>query len=200
VHIGAAVTRGRNKGVEQRSKTTANSFYNQSPQETKEKSKQKHLRHWVRNPVELHRKGISPIIATVILVLIAVAAGVMLWLWVSGFTSAMPAEQQALNERIRIDAVKVEDRSGGNKDVTIYVRNIGKTDVAIGAAYILDTSNTIIASNTTIRSKSIPPISPGSVEEVEVEVSSVQLRSGYAYVAKVVTINGVETTYTFVAP
>jgi flagellin-like protein len=150
----------------------------------------------VRNPVELHRKGISPIIATVILVLIAVAAGVMLWLWVSGFTSAMPAEQQALNERIRIDAVKVEDGSGGSKSVTIYVRNIGKTDVAIGAAYILDTSNTIIASNTD--TSSIPSISPGSVEEVT--VSSVQLKSGYAYVAKVVTINGVETTYTFVAP
>jgi flagellin-like protein len=195
VHIGAAVTRGRNKGVEQRSKTTANSFYNQSPQEAKEKSKQKHLRHWVRNPVELHRKGISPIIATVILVLIAVAAGVMLWLWVSGFASAMPAEQQALNERIRIDAVKVESGRDGNKNVTIYVRNIGKTDVVIGAAYILDTSNTIIASNTDTQSMSI---SPGSV--VEVEVSSVSLRSGYAYVAKVVTINGVETTYTFVAP
>jgi flagellin-like protein len=152
----------------------------------------------VRNPVELHRKGISPIIATVILVLIAVAAGVMLWLWVSGFTSAMPAEQQALNERIRIDAVKVKDGGGGNKIVTIYVRNIGKTDVAIGAAYILDTSNIIIASNTD--AGSMPQISPGSVEEVEVEVSSVLLKSGYAYVAKVVTINGVETTYTFVAP
>jgi flagellin-like protein len=198
VHIGAAVTRGRNKGVEQRSKNTANSFYNQSPQEAKEKSKQKYLRHWVRNPVELHRKGISPIIATVILVLIAVAAGVMLWLWVSGFASAMPAEQQALNERIRIDAVKVESGSGGNKSVIIYVRNIGKTDVVIGAAYILDTSNTIIASNTS--TQRMPLISPGSVAKVEVEVSSVSLRSGYAYVAKVVTINGVETTYTFVAP
>ena len=146
--------------------------------------------------MELHRKGISPIIATVILVLIAVAAGVMLWLWVSGFTSAMPAEQQALNERIRIDAVKVEGGSGGNKNVTIYVRNIGKTNVTIGAAYILDTSNIIIASNTSTRS--MPRIPPGGVEGVR--VSSVQLRTGYAYVAKVVTINGVETTYTFVAP
>jgi len=144
--------------------------------------------------VELHRKGISPIIATVILVLIAVAAGVMLWLWVSGFTSAMPAEQQALNERIRIDAVKVEDGGGGSKSVTIYVRNIGKTDVTIGAAYILNTSNTIIASNTDAQTL----ISPGNVEGVT--VSSVPLNSGYAYVAKVVTINGVETTYTFVAP
>ena len=146
--------------------------------------------------MELHRKGISPIIATVILVLIAVAAGVMLWLWVSGFTSAMPAEQQALNERIRIDAVKVEGGGGDNKDVTIYVRNIGKTDVAIGAAYILDTSNIIIASTTD--TQSMPTISPGSVKEVK--VSLVPLNSGYAYVAKVVTINGVETTYTFVAP
>jgi flagellin-like protein len=61
----------------------------------------------VGNTVKLLKKGVSPIIATVILVLIAVAAGVMLWLWVSGFASTTPAQQQALNERIRIDAVQI---------------------------------------------------------------------------------------------
>uniref|UniRef100_A0A7J3Z8H8 Flagellar biosynthesis protein FlaG n=1 Tax=Ignisphaera aggregans TaxID=334771 RepID=A0A7J3Z8H8_9CREN len=147
----------------------------------------------MRNPVELHRKGVSPIIATVILVLIAVAAGVMLWLWVSGFASTTPTEQQALNERIRIDAVKIKDNI-----VTIYVRNIGNVDVKISAAYILDTSNIIVASNTS--TTEMPTVSRGAVEEVKVVVSSEQLNPGYVYKVRVVTTNGVEATYTFVAP
>jgi flagellin-like protein len=147
----------------------------------------------VGNTVKLLKKGVSPIIATVILVLIAVAAGVMLWLWVSGFASTTPAQQQVLNERIKIDAVQIS-----NNIVTIYVRNIGNSDVKIGAAYILDTTGIIKATNTSTNANKLPTISPGSVDTVKVDVSSAGLQAGYAYVAKVVTINGVEATYTFV--
>jgi flagellin-like protein len=146
----------------------------------------------VGNTVKLLKKGVSPIIATVILVLIAVAAGVMLWLWVSGFASTTPAQQQALNERIRIDAVQIS-----NNTVTIYVRNIGNSNVNIGAAYILDTTG-IIKAATNTSTINLLTISPGSVNTVNVDVSSADLQAGYAYVAKVVTINGVEATYTFV--
>ena len=147
--------------------------------------------------MELHRKGVSPIIATVILVLIAVAAGVMLWLWVSGFASTTPTEQQALNERIRIDAVKIENNTGNNI-VIIYVRNIGNVNVTISAAYILDISNIIVASNTD--TSQMPTVSRGAVGEVKVDVSSEPLNPGYVYKVRVVTTNGVEATYTFVAP
>jgi len=141
--------------------------------------------------VKLLKKGVSPIIATVILVLIAVAAGVMLWLWVSGFASTTPAQQQALNERIRIDAVQISTGT-----VTIYVRNIGNSDVKIGAAYILDTTGVIKVANTTITGVIIRP---NEVKTVLVRnIPSGTLSTGYAYVAKVVTINGVEATYTFV--
>ncbi|MCC6057183.1 MAG: hypothetical protein LM583_10950 [Desulfurococcaceae archaeon] len=145
--------------------------------------------------MKLLKKGVSPIIATVILVLIAVAAGVMLWLWVSGFASTTPAQQQALNERIRIDAVQVST-TGGTTTVTIYVRNIGNSDVKIGAAYILDTTGIIKATNTS--TDKLPTIQPNEVKTVTVSVTSNALSTGYAYVAKVVTINGVEATYTFV--
>ena len=144
--------------------------------------------------MKLLKKGVSPIIATVILVLITVAAGVMLWLWVSGFASTTPAQQQALNERIRIDAVQV-NTTDNTTTVTIYVRNIGNSDVKIGAAYILDTTGVIKAASTSITDATI---NPGSVGTVEVDVSKAGLQAGYTYVAKVVTINGVEATYTFV--
>jgi flagellin-like protein len=150
----------------------------------------------VGNTVKLLKKGVSPIIATVILVLIAVAAGVMLWLWVSGFASTTPAQQQALNERIRIDAVQISTTSG-TTTVTIYVRNIGNSDVKIGAAYILDTTGIIKATNTS--TINLPTIQPNEVKTVLVkDIQSGTLSTGYAYVAKVVTTNGVEATYTFV--
>ena len=140
-------------------------------------------------------KGVSPIIATIILVLIAIAAGVMLWLWVSGFITATPAQQPALNERIKIDAVNI---SSSKSKLSIYVRNMGSTNVNITAAYILTTSNTAIAYQT----YSNVIISPGQVTKIDMDITSdsANIKSGYAYVAKVVTANGVEATYTFVWP
>jgi len=138
-------------------------------------------------------KGISPVIATIILVLIAVVAGVLLWLWTSGFTSALPAQQQALYERIKIEGVKVDTTQ--NK-VIAYVRNVGNVNVSISTVYILKPDGTIIEvfnlAGTTITS-----VSPGSVAKVTVTVTQTYT-AGYAYTIKVVTANGAEATYTFV--
>jgi len=143
-------------------------------------------------------KGVSPIIATIILVLISIAAGVMLWLWVSGFITSTPAQQPALNERIKIDAVNISSGSSGSS-LFIYVRNTGSTNVNITAAYILTTSNTAIAYQT----YSNVMIPPGQVTKINMNIpttASANIKSGYAYVAKVVTANGVEATYIFVWP
>ena len=144
-------------------------------------------------------KGVSPIIATIILVLIAIAAGVMLWLWVSGFITSTPAQQPALNERIKIDAVNISSSSSSGSNLSIYVRNMGSTNVNITAAYILTTSNTAIAYQT----YSNVMIPPGQVTKINMNIpttASANIKSGYAYVAKVVTANGVEATYIFVWP
>ena len=144
-------------------------------------------------------KGISPVIATIILVLIAVVAGVLLWLWTSGFTSALPAQQQALYERIKIEGVKVE-----NSDVIAYVRNIGNVEVKISTVYILRPDGTIIEvfsgnsiTVTNLAGTTITSVSPGSVAKVTVTVTQTYT-AGYAYTIKVVTANGAEATYTFV--
>ena len=142
-------------------------------------------------------KGISPVIATIILVLIAVVAGVLLWLWTSGFTSALPAQQQALYERIKIEGVKTQTttQSGQQvKQVTAYVRNVGNVDVKISTVYILYPNGTIIEVPNLASAISV---SPGSVAKVTVTVTQTYT-AGYAYVIKVVTANGAEATYTFV--
>jgi len=147
-------------------------------------------------------KGISPVIATIILVLIAVVAGVLLWLWTSGFTSVLPAQQQALYERIKIEGVKVDTTTTPNK-VIAYVRNVGNVKVKISTVYILYPNGTIIEipssiTVTDLAGTTITSVSPGSVAKVEVTVTSSYYSAGYAYVIKVVTANGGEATYTFV--
>jgi len=136
------------------------------------------------------RKAVSPVVATVILVLISVVAGVMLWLWVSGFTSAATAPQPALYERIKIEAVQVSEST-----VTIYVRNVGSVATTIDYVYVLDPGGTIIGEEGGVNTS----LSPGEVNTVQ--VSSVSgATSGYSYTVKVVTKNGVEASYTFVWP
>jgi len=150
-------------------------------------------------------KGISPVIATIILVLISVVAGVLLWLWTSGFTSALPAQQQALYERIKIEGVLVA--KGAKTNITAYVRNIGNVDVSISTVYILKPDGTIVEvfsgediTVTDLADNTNQAVSPGSVAKVTVSVTKEKYSPGYAYVIKVVTANGAEAAYTFVWP
>ena len=141
------------------------------------------------------RKGISPVIAAVLLVIISVAAGVLLWTWISGFAARNPASQPALEERIKIEAADITG-SGGEYNITVYVRNIGSKLVNITSAYIIDVNGTVVFSNTTLN----VGIAPGSVDKVEVGKEITGLKPGYTYIIKVVTLNGAEATYRFNAP
>ena len=140
------------------------------------------------------RKAVSPVVATVILVLISVVAGVMLWLWVSGFTSSATAQQPALNERIKIEAVSI---TNDNK-VNATVRNVGSVTVTIADIYVLNASGVVVTSGI---SKSTPSntTAPGSVAFIASNAVTSPSR-GYSYTVKVVTKNGVEASYTFVWP
>ena len=137
------------------------------------------------------RKAVSPVVATVILVLISVVAGVMLWLWVSGFTSAATAQQPALNERIKIEAVQVS-----GSQVTVYVRNVGSVAVKINGTYLYDYAGTCIGVNTNTNLG----LTPGQAGSVKVTAEGVTPKSGYTYSVKAVTEHGVEASYTFVWP
>ncbi len=142
------------------------------------------------------RKAVSPIVATVLLIIIAVAAGVLIWVWLHGFASKNPTTQPVLNEKIRIDSVKVTT-SAGKYNVTVYVRNIGGVTTSITAVYLYDpATGTVIASNTSINVQ----VTPGQVVTLYNAIENVALTSSYEYGVKVVTKDGVTATYTFIAP
>lgn len=78
------------------------------------------------------RRGISPILATLLLVVIAVAAIVITYAWVITFTGSATGQAG-----VRLDHDIVSWNQG---NITIYLRNTGTSDAEIDAVY-LGTSN-----------------------------------------------------------
>ena len=135
------------------------------------------------------RNGVSPVIATVLLILVAVAATVIIWTWVSGAASNNPTAQPALQEKITIDAVQYDSGTG---TATIYVTNTGQVNVDIVSAFILNaTTGTVVCGGPLTTPVSIAAQSSGQVQ------LTCTLTQGEPYVAKVVTANGISATYNF---
>ncbi len=136
----------------------------------------------------MRRKAVSPVIATLLLIVIAVAAAVLTYIWVTGYMGTIaPRETPAqLKERIKIDAVSISDGS-----VIIYVSNIGEISTSIVSAYVLYTNYTAVCGGSV--TVSVPA---GSAANVEVP-GTCTLVSDTTYIAKVSAKGGAEATYIF---
>ncbi|UNQ73638.1 archaellin/type IV pilin N-terminal domain-containing protein [Infirmifilum sp. NZ] len=142
----------------------------------------------------MRRQAVSPVIATLLLIVIAVAAAVLAYIWIIGYqgTLTQQASAQQLQERIKIEAVNY---SNGNLDV--YVRNIGDVAVDISAVYLIDASSGTVIANQSVTDVTL---TPGGVNRVQILASnmpSAGLQSGKTYTVKVVTTKGTEATYTW---
>lgn len=140
-------------------------------------------------------KGVSPIIATIILIIISLAAGALLWMWVSGYIgSAQIPSQSVWHERIKIDAVNVLSKS----ELIVYVRNLGSVTANIATVYILDANGIALES---ISIESGVAIEPQKVKAIKLNISNSSVyRPGFTYIVKVVTSSGVEASYGFIWP
>jgi len=95
---------------------------------------------------------------------------------------------EQLKEKIKIEGVGYD----GVALLTVYVRNIGDTEVTLKAVYVYDASGTVIDANTGENVE----LKPGDVGTASVKLSD-GLKSGKTYTVKVVTQRGTEATYTF---
>ncbi len=136
----------------------------------------------------MKRKGVSPVIATLLLIVIAVAAAVLTYIWVTGYMGALAPREAptSMRERIKIDAVKINDT-----DIKIYVSNIGEIDTSIIGAYILY-ENYTAACGGPLDSD----VDRGKGEIGIVTPPDCSLDRG-TYIAKVSAKNGAEATYIF---
>jgi len=85
-------------------------------------------------------KAISPIFATLILIAIAVIAGVVVYMFTSGFLAGNTANTNAANEKVTIQAAQVKADNAG---VTVYAQSTTST-VTITSAIIKDASGNVV--------------------------------------------------------
>jgi len=78
------------------------------------------------------RKGVSPIIATLLLIIIAVAAAVVTYSFVMGFIGGVGTGQSG-TAQFSIDTYNYDSTA---KTFTIYIRNIGTKQVSLSSLYI----------------------------------------------------------------
>jgi len=81
------------------------------------------------------KEGISPILATLLLIVIAVAAVIVTYAWVMTFTSSQTGQAGVI---LRKDSVAWNSTAG---TITLYISNTGTSDATISAVY-LGTSST----------------------------------------------------------
>jgi len=131
------------------------------------------------------RRGISPVIAVLLLILIAVAAGVMTYAfvigWVGGATKSTPAAQGQLS----LDYATASSSTG---TIEAYVRNVGGINEEIVKAYVTAPDGSV----TPIDISPAVSIAPNSVGYVSL---SVTMTEGYVYTVKLVCQDGTSLVF-----
>ena len=147
----------------------------------------------------MNRKGISPIIAVLLLVIIAVAAAILTYLWVLGYIGTVQQQggTESLQERIKIEGIEVDTTN--NYITVVYVRNIGDVQTTIDMVYLLDPSGVVDTANVDV---DIAPQTLATINQDEAGnplqlAPTGGLQPGVTYIVKVVTETGAEATYTF---
>ena len=151
-------------------------------------------------------KGLEPIVAAVLLIVVAVIGAVLVYLWFAGYVTkaTSQAEQMAASEKLKIEAANITQ---SKKFAYLYIRNLGGDNVTLATAYILKpgTINPLCVvqsitvykpGSTTVQADTLYP---GALQMVSFSVDACGLQSGYDYVIKLVTQKGTEFAVTVTA-
>ncbi len=150
-------------------------------------------------------RGLEPVVAAVLLIVVAVIGAVLIYLWFSGYITrtTSQAEQMAASERLKVEAAAINT---GANTATLYIRNLGGDNVTLVTAYVLRPgSMSPLCAKTTFTihrpgdGGTVTTLYPGAVQRVTFDVSNCGVRSGHEYVIKLVTQKGTEFAVTVTA-
>ena len=162
------------------------------------------------------RRSISDIVAVVLLIVIAIAAAVIIYMWLSGVIGGIHMSVSATQVKLEITGASVT-RAGGSYSVTVYVYNPpGSPTVSIATAELEFTNGTLICSNPittatvttttttsngapttgTTTTTALPPSAPATVTFTCNPPSGVTLRAGTPVEIVLITTEGVQVAYT----
>jgi FlaG/FlaF family flagellin (archaellin) len=151
-------------------------------------------------------RGLEPIVAAVLLIVVAVIGAVLVYLWFAGYVTkaTSQAEQMAASEKLKIEAANLTSTYG-----YLFIRNLGGDSANISTIYILKpgtinplctASSITIYKGTSTTAGSASTLYPGSLQLVRFNLpTSCGITAGYDYVIKVVTQKGTEFAVTVTA-
>lgn len=129
--------------------------------------------------IRTNKKGVSPVIAVLLMIAIAVAAAILVYVWSMGLIGTLTSGGgQQVKEQIIMDAY---DWKTNPAVCTFYFRNVGSSDVVIDAIYI---------GGQQITSGMEMTLTLQTVLPADVGISGGTYTPGVAYTAKVVTKTG----------
>ncbi|MCL4517583.1 MAG: hypothetical protein M1587_00110 [Thaumarchaeota archaeon] len=140
--------------------------------------------------IQSEKKAISPIIATLLLILIAIAAGVVVYAYVLGFMGGA-INQSSVPKTSDEFSINAWSYSVSGTTLTIYVQNTGQNTVNITSVYVYSSSNTLVTQNVTLGSGAAGSgyiITPGSTATVVAK--TITLTPGTQYQLRVTSVNG----------
>jgi len=132
----------------------------------------------------MNKKGVSPVIATLLLIVIAVAAAVVTYTFVMGFVGTTTTSTPPITtERIIVEAVEVDTSTQSVKNV--YVRNVGSVTVNVTAIYLVRYDGVVVKSNTNVDET----ISPGELKQIPANIEY-NAKPNELYYVQAVTTGG----------
>jgi flagellin-like protein len=160
------------------------------------------------------RRGIEPIVAAILLIVITVVAAVLLYIWFNGYLSSTTSKvsQVSVPEELQIVNVALYP-SGSPSYLIAYIQNVGSIPATINQAYVLNVTTLNVVCVPSLSYYYIPPSSPsstgtpvpasgltvpsGTAAELILSLSSCPLAPNTYYVLKLVTARGTQVTYQF---
>jgi flagellin-like protein len=134
--------------------------------------------------LRLNRKAVSPVIATLLMIAIAVAAAILVYVWSMGLIGSLQGTGgQQTREQLIMEAYVAT-----TSPLTLYIRNVGPTTSVVSAVYIEGVEATI---------GGVTSYAPGSTGTLTITPGQT-LTAGVGYTVKIVTASGAVFSYSIV--
>mgnify|MGYP001773358094 CR=1 FL=1 len=147
------------------------------------------------------RRSISDIVAVVLLIVIAIAAAVIIYMWLSGLIGAVHSTSPALGQKVEIVGASVSSSGKVQADVMVPQDSSSVTIAALevqstnGTTLCTASSLSVTYSNGTSAAAASAPISPGTTATVQGSCTSGIPSVGTPVEVVVVTTSGVTASY-----
>jgi flagellin-like protein len=115
-------------------------------------------------------RGLSPIFAVLILIAIAVIAGIVVYMFTSGTIASMTGGGTAGQEKAAVQGVDVANSQ-------VLVQNTGGVDIIINGWLLKDSAGNIVASNPAALAVSLP--TAGDLVRVSVDLTTATAGQSY---------------------